>query len=132
MLPSLDALLSYINFPSNILYSKIKDTIQEVKNEFKGHKSNLMDATFEDKWSEYEKPLVKSWKFPTFILGLKYRVWEKDWKKRSWTFKRSWADDGHYKIQSLENMSKHIKFQVATTKTAFKIHDKNKKQFQNH
>lgn len=49
MLPSLDALLSYINVPSNILYSKIKDTIQEVKNEFKGDKSNLMDATFEDK-----------------------------------------------------------------------------------
>lgn len=38
--------------------------------------------------------------------------------------------DSLKKIQSLEETSKHIIFQVATTQTAFKIQDKNENQLQ--
>ena len=39
-------------------------------------------------------------------------------------------DDITRKIQNLEDAAKHIKFQVATTKTAFEIHHENEEQLQ--
>lgn len=39
-------------------------------------------------------------------------------------------DDITRKIQTLGDTSKHIQFQVTTTKTAFKINDKNEEQLQ--
>lgn len=47
-------------------------------------------------------------------------------------FKRSQADDWHYKIHSLEDASEHLRLQVAKTKTAFKTHDKSENQLQKH
>lgn len=78
------------------------------------------------------RPLIKSWKFPA--LGLKIKSLRKGLKeeKSNHVKQVELMIDILRKIQSFEDASKYIKFQVAATRKAFKIHDKDEKLFQKH